>query len=68
MDVLTDTKMPNRCADAPKTPKHMGCTDVPGPHIRWEKHTDVQGSTRASICLGGAQTYGGVQMYGGIQT
>ena len=30
MDVPTDTEMPDRCTDGPqKTPRHMGCTDVP---------------------------------------
>ena len=29
MDVLTETKMPDICADAPQGPKHMGSIDVP---------------------------------------
>ena len=54
----TDTKISDRCADAPQDPKHMGCIDAPLPyHMQtplqtyrstWEHrgHTDVWGAFR----------------------
>ena len=59
MDVLTDTKMPDRCADGLRTPKHMVCTDAPQSPYHMGEPRDVQGY------MGGIQMSGSIWTYRG---
>ena len=59
MDVLTDTKMPDRCSDAsPKDPMTWGVQMPPSTHDIWE-HIVWE---NIQMYKG----YGGIQMYGCI--
>ena len=61
MDVPIDNTMPDRCADAPQIPKHVGCKDAPHPHIIWGKHTEVQES------MGHTDVWGHLDIWGAFK-
>ena len=65
MDVLTNTKMPDRCAAAPQDSKHMGCTDAPIPISYRENIQMYRAAQGAYRCLGSIWTYGGMSKHTG---